>query len=265
MDDGVSESTASITRDVMGALAEDIKQLAYECSGFKDISSGDPAPKTIVTLTRPWTECKDAVLLIKHQFGHVMSCKSCYTWDIQKEVRRLANETERVHNAAEEARNNLRNVYGHVMVWQESTEKALKEAPTLLNNFEEFNKKAKDKIKDIQELARKGSEFKDLNDISFIDPALGNVAAPNPARREGIDVVQSASTSSVSTSPKLRDDEIFESRAEIIRDIMDALANNSNRVVGIYGMGGVGKSTLLVDAQRRIRKKTLFDLVVGVS
>ncbi|XP_039172876.1 disease resistance protein At4g27190-like [Eucalyptus grandis] len=117
-------------------------------------------------------------------------------------------------------------------------------------------------IKGIQRLAQEGSEFRD---ISFSDPAPGNVAAPTSAGREGKDVVQSttamASTSCASTLIKLKDDGVFESRTSIIQDIMDALADNSNSVVGVHGMGGVGKSTLLVDAERRIKEETLFDQV----
>ncbi|KAL3729777.1 hypothetical protein ACJRO7_026850, partial [Eucalyptus globulus] len=70
-----------------------------------------------------------------------------------------------------------------------------------------------------------------------------------------------ASSSSTSTSNELSEDGVFESRAAIIRDIMGALADNSNRVVGVYGMGGVGKSTLLDDVVSRIREEKQFDLV----
>ncbi|XP_039173402.1 uncharacterized protein LOC120286284 [Eucalyptus grandis] len=226
-----------------------------------------------------WDVLKMVVVPIKRQFGYVISSKS-YAQNLQKEVGKLAYEAERIHNAAEVARNNLQNVYSHVMEWEASAEQALKEARDLLGEFEEssktcchgtlpdpcchyqFSRKAKDKIKDILQLAQEGRDFRD---ISFSDPAPGNVVAPTPATREGTDAVQSttmmASASCASESIKLRDDGIFESRASIIQDIIDALANNSNSVVGVHGVGGVGKSTLLVDAEKRIREKTLFDLV----
>ncbi|KAL3729784.1 hypothetical protein ACJRO7_026857 [Eucalyptus globulus] len=226
-----------------------------------------------------WDVLKMVVVPIKRQFGYVISSQS-YAQNLQKEVGKLAYEAERIHNAAEVARNNLQNVYSRVMEWEASAEQALKEARDLLGDFEEssktcyhgtlpdpcchyqFSRKAKDKIKDIQQLAQEGSEFRD---ISSSDPAPGNVAAPTPATREGRDAVQSttmmASASCASASIKLRDDGIFESRASIIQDIIDALANNSFSVVGVHGMGGVGKSTLLVDAEKRIRETTLFDSV----
>ncbi|KAL3729220.1 hypothetical protein ACJRO7_026337 [Eucalyptus globulus] len=226
-----------------------------------------------------WDVLKMVVIPIKHQFGYVISSKS-YVQDLQKEVGKLTYEAERIHNAAEVARNNLQKVYNLVTKWHESAEQALKEARGLLRDFDEasktccydtlpnpncryqFSKKAKHMIKGIQRLAREGSEFRD---ISFSDPAPGIVDPPTSVGREGKDVVQSttamASTSCASTLIKLKDDGVFGSRASIIQDIMDALADSSNSVVGVYGMGGVGKSTLLVDAERRIKEETLFGLV----
>ncbi|KAK3419934.1 hypothetical protein EUGRSUZ_G00706, partial [Eucalyptus grandis] len=203
--------------------------------------------------------------------------------DLRVEVRNLENEAQRVHILAEVARNNLRNFYGYFPEWQQSTDKALEEAGDLLGDMGEasktcchgtlpdakcryqFSRKAEDKIKVIKQLAQKGSGFKELNDISFTDPAPGNVTATNPARREGEEFVQptpaTASASSASTSNELSKDGVFESRTAIIRDVMGALADNSNSVVGVHGMGGVGKSTLLDDVVSRIREEKRFDLV----
>ncbi|KAF8026107.1 hypothetical protein BT93_F2809 [Corymbia citriodora subsp. variegata] len=231
-DGGVFESTDSITQDTMDALVKDIQQLPPLCNEFNDFSF----------------KAKDVAPSIKRQFKHVFSSKS-YAQNLQKEVRKLEDETKRVHNPAEEARNSLWNVDSRVTEWQANAEKNLKEVGDLLGNFEkatktccygtlpdpyrhhQFRRKAKDKIKDIQQLVRECSEFN--------SPAL------------------------VSTVPsiKLRDDGIFESRSLIIQDIIHAFADNSNSVVGVYGMGGVGKSTLLVDAEKRIRKEKLFNLV----
>ncbi|KAF8019519.1 hypothetical protein BT93_G0258 [Corymbia citriodora subsp. variegata] len=218
---------------------------------------------------------------IKHQFGYLISSKS-FANRLKEEVRNLENKAERFRNAAEVARNNLRNFYREFTEWETSAEKALKEAGDLLDDFEkatktccygtlpdpcyhyQFSRKADGKIKVIEQLTQKCNQFNESN-IAFINPAPGNVTALTPTRIEDKDVVQSAtataSVSFASMSMNLRDDDVFESRAQIMKDIKEALADNSNSVVGIHGMGGLGKSTLLEEVKRIISKEKSFDWV----
>ncbi|XP_039173478.1 uncharacterized protein LOC120286428 [Eucalyptus grandis] len=220
-----------------------------------------------------WDAFKGVVVPIKRQFGYVTSSKS-YAQDLQKEVGKLAYKAEMVQNAVEMARNNSRNVYSYVTRWQENAEKALNEARDLLDHFEkatktccygnlpepscryQFSRLARDKIEGIQRL---GQEHSLIKDVSSSDPAPGNVTTSTPAVVQSTIVMTSASFAS--TSIKLKDDDIFKSRELVMQEIMAALADNGNSVVGIYGMGGVGKSTLLTDVERRIRKEKSFDWV----
>ncbi|KAL3729870.1 hypothetical protein ACJRO7_026939, partial [Eucalyptus globulus] len=132
MDDGVSKSTASITQEIVDALVEDVQQ-------FGGISFSDPAPGNVAALAWAWREGKDVVWSIKRRFGYVMSSKR-YAQDLPKEVGKLAYKAERIHNAVEEARNNLFNVDGEVTEWQASAHKALNDAEDLLGYFEKESK-----------------------------------------------------------------------------------------------------------------------------
>ncbi|KAF8019966.1 hypothetical protein BT93_G0603 [Corymbia citriodora subsp. variegata] len=197
-----------------------------------------------------WDVLKRYVVVpIERGFRYVFSSKR-FASDLQGEVQNLGTEAQRVKVLAERARNNVRKFLDGFTTWEESADKALKEGRELLDNFEatktccygtlpdpnsryRFSREAEGKIKVINQLAQKCREFKELNDISFIDPA--------------------------STSIKLRD--VFESRARIIKDMKEALADNSNSVVGVHGMGGLGKSTLLEEVKGMISKEKSFDWV----
>ncbi|XP_039173998.1 probable disease resistance protein At4g27220 [Eucalyptus grandis] len=215
-----------------------------------------------------WDVLKCLVAPLKRGFSYVMSSKS-YADNLRKEVGNLEYEAERVHNAAEVAQNNLQSIYRWVPDFLLSAETALVEAGDLLGEPEkasktcchgtlpdpncryQFSRKAKHKTDDIKNLILENSN----KEISCTGPAPGNVAALIPAGTKDKDVVQSTTTTASTSSVD------FESRALMIRNIMDALVDNRYSVVGVHGMGGVGKSTLLVDVEKRIREENSFDWV----
>ncbi|KAJ7942951.1 Disease resistance protein [Quillaja saponaria] len=53
----------------------------------------------------------------------------------------------------------------------------------------------------------------------------------------------------------------FESRAKILNEIMEALKNPDINMIGVYGLGGVGKTTLVKDVARKAQEDKLFDAV----
>ncbi|KAL3729816.1 hypothetical protein ACJRO7_026889 [Eucalyptus globulus] len=205
-----------------------------------------------------WDVLKSYVVVpIERGFGHVI-CSKRFADRLRGEVQNLENEDQRVKILADEARRNVRKLLDVFTTWKASAEKALEEARELLDDFEkatntccygtlpdpksryQFSRKAEGKIEAIKQLTQKCIRFNGLNDISFIDPAF---------------------TSSALTSMKLGDDGVFESRALMIRNIMGALADNTNSVVGVYGMGGIGKSTLLLDVERKVSEEKSFHWV----
>ncbi|KAG8479960.1 hypothetical protein CXB51_024974 [Gossypium anomalum] len=65
------------------------------------------------------------------------------------------------------------------------------------------------------------------------------------------------------TYPPVKGYEEFESRTLVLNKIMEALKDDSVSVIGVHGMGGIGKTTLVKEIARKVKgKDKLFDSVV---
>ncbi|XP_039173436.1 probable disease resistance protein At4g27220 [Eucalyptus grandis] len=255
--EGMSEDDVGMLGDISIINLPTLRKLMNNSDGAQTILEKTFADSADSVVGIGWDVLKRYVIVpIERGFGYVIFSKR-FANRLRGEVQNLKNEVQRVEVLAEQARSNVRKFNDVFTAWEANAGKALEEARELLDEFEkatktccygtlpdprslyQFSRKAEGNIEVINQLTQKCNRFNGL-DISFIDPALGSVAASNPARREGKDVVQSTtatgSASFVSTSMKLRDGGVFESRALMIQNIMDALADNGNSVVGIYGM-----------------------------
>lgn len=61
------------------------------------------------------------------------------------------------------------------------------------------------------------------------------------------------------------DFEAFESTESAMNQIMDALEVDGIHIIGVYGMGGVGKTTLMKEVGRRLKRKKVFEVVLMVT
>lgn len=55
--------------------------------------------------------------------------------------------------------------------------------------------------------------------------------------------------------------EAFDSRMSTIKDVINALSNPSVKMIGIYGMGGIGKTILVKEVARQVKGDKPFDEV----
>lgn len=58
---------------------------------------------------------------------------------------------------------------------------------------------------------------------------------------------------------------VFEFKQTTFRKIMDALNDKNASIIGICGMGGVGKTTLLEEIRKQAGEKKLFDMLLMVT
>ncbi|KAK2633259.1 hypothetical protein EUGRSUZ_L00063 [Eucalyptus grandis] len=59
--------------------------------------------------------------------------------------------------------------------------------------------------------------------------------------------------------------DIPESRASSIEDVIKAITDDKVCVVGVYGPGGVGKSKLMEEVERRVKEERLFDVIAIIN
>ncbi|KAH9754621.1 putative disease resistance protein [Citrus sinensis] len=55
----------------------------------------------------------------------------------------------------------------------------------------------------------------------------------------------------------------FESRKSTFKEILDALSNRDFNMIGVYGMGGIGKTTLVKEVGRQAKENNLFEKVIS--
>lgn len=160
-----------------------------------------------------------------------------YVLPFKEELERLDYERQRVQHFIDEARNNMKEVDAHVETW--------------VKNAEIITNKARDVLK-YDERAKK---------TCFCgwprNPKVRYCLSREAGRT--VRAIRALITQS-------RFEVFIESRASILEDIMYALVHEQSTVIGIYGPGGVGKTTLLEDVQKKLsNEKRSFDLIVTTT
>ncbi|KAK3419760.1 hypothetical protein EUGRSUZ_G00518 [Eucalyptus grandis] len=195
---------------------------------------------------------KCLVAPIGRHCGYVMSSDR-YVRQLNDEVKNLGDTRDEVQHSIDEARNNMKPIKPRVERWVNDVETVNNEARDVLNYDGRakktcfygwlpnpkaryhLGKKASRTVKDIQALMA-GGQFEK---VDFENPPPGRVGA-------GLDVNSLAGDGG---------DTITDSRVSIFQGIMKALDDEKLKVIGVYGPGGVGKTTLLKEVEKELRKK----------
>ncbi|KAK3037028.1 hypothetical protein RJ639_031602 [Escallonia herrerae] len=177
---------------------------------------------------------------------------------LEENLEKLKGVLSRVEDRVEECRRNARNVYEDVSKWLDDAKKTKEDLelflrdeiqmraqvvcfnlpfPNLYYRFK-LGREAKKKSDAVNELNRNGEFFeKTDHEIAHLPPRVEESAAAD------------------------HNYEIFESREKVLKDIVAALKDDTVARVGIYGMPGVGKTTLMEQVRSQLVGEKCFEEV----
>ncbi|ESR56070.1 hypothetical protein CICLE_v10018626mg [Citrus x clementina] len=189
------------------------------------------------------------------QFGYFCCYKSNFD-HLTKEVEKLRERRESVQHRVDFAKENGEEIEQSVENWLISVDKIVEEAGKFVEDDEEANnpcfkglcpnlknrhqlsKKAAKEVKAIVELQDEGN----FDRVSVRGISRDRLVAYTESYNEGHDFI--------------------ESRESILNDILDALRGPYVSMIGVYGMAGIGKTTLVKEVARLAKEGRIFDEVV---
>jgi len=171
---------------------------------------------------------------------------------LKDHVEDLEAARARMIHLVERERGNGKEIEKDVLNWLEKVNEVIEKANGLQNDpcranvrcsawsfpnlilRHQLSRKATKIAKDVFQVQGKGT----FDQVGYLPP---------------LDVVASSST---------RDGEIYDTRESLKEDIVNALADPTSRNIGVYGLGGVGKTTLVEKVAQTAKEHKLFDKVV---
>ncbi|KGN52674.1 probable disease resistance protein At1g51480 [Cucumis sativus] len=206
------------------------------------------------------TVCEYAVAPIGRQVGYVSSYKKNIN-DLKDQLQNLVDTKTRLQHMVNEARSSAYNIQSDVSSWLNQVDKIIEQSNDILykNENESNSKYCSNKLNFIHQYQMSKKAKKMVKVISQIIEKrklmFHQVGYPTPLSR-----IHGSSTSSSHGY-----DQILESRTSIAKQIRDALVDCNVNKVGVYGMGGVEKTTLLKQVTPLVMEEKLFDHVIIVN
>ena len=174
---------------------------------------------------------------------------------LQEEAQQLKNKKERLQDDVDRATSNGEQIYDNVTQWLTRADEAIGEAEQIIHDKEQA--KAKCFIGLCPNLKRRYQLSKTADKKASAVDKVRN--------EEGLDSISHRPRPKQKVAPSVYAREALHSRVSFLNDVMDALKDPSLNMIGVYGMGGVGKTTLAKEVHSQAQTDKLFDVVVMVA
>lgn len=206
---------------------------------------------------------KGVVAQIKHHFSYLSHYHKNLA-NLNTKVENLEDKSGRVQHLVDAAKRNSEDIEDDVAKWLEKSKNEMIKAGGILKDNQKVGNGcwngwcrnlnlryhlSKNAIKIAQNLDALLAEGDQFPTVSCPQIPSGVVCEPTAPH-----VPETTSASMPLNNPRE-----FDSRKSTLRDIIEALKDDSIRIVRICGMGGVGKTTMLKEVEKRAREQYLFD------
>uniref|UniRef100_A0A2C9V2W0 Uncharacterized protein n=1 Tax=Manihot esculenta TaxID=3983 RepID=A0A2C9V2W0_MANES len=183
----------------------------------------------------------------------------CYAFNYKSKVEKLKNQLQKLTRqrddllqSVDQATRQGDRVNNSVQEWLTSVNKAIEEAEEILIGEQQAKEKCFFGV--IPDLKKRYKLSKKAD-----KEALAVVELQDEGRFDRISYRPLLEPIVV---PSIYDNEALHSRVSILKKVMDALMDPAVDMIGVYGMGGIGKTTLANEVHRKAIEDKLFDVVV---
>ncbi|KAL6288673.1 hypothetical protein ACE6H2_006183 [Prunus campanulata] len=197
---------------------------------------------------------EEPVALIGRQLNYLIYYDSNIE-SLKDALKKLDDKKNDVERSVDAAKRNGATIKDQVQSWLEDVSKTFREAQELetkVNMQRRCLYGLCPSLKSRYSLSRKTKKIAQavlVLDLKLDEGLSNNVANPAPLEKLG----------SIISSDGFKG---FESRKAVMNDVLSALKNEKSRIIGICGMGSVGKTTMVREIIKRLEGTSLFDDVV---
>ncbi|KAK7340193.1 hypothetical protein VNO77_20889 [Canavalia gladiata] len=191
--------------------------------------------------------------LVKRHFGYFRNYNGKFE-EVNRYVVKLDDARERVQNEVNVAEMNGEEIEDDVKHWLEQMDENIKKCESFLCDGHHAETRCSigffpNNLRLRYHLGRKATKM--LEEIKTDE--LLNKKFDKVSYRLGLSIDAALSNTGY---------ESFASRKKTMEMIMQALEDSTISMIGVYGVGGVGKTTLVKEVAKKAREKKLFNMVV---
>ncbi|KAJ6757115.1 PHOSPHATASE putative-RELATED [Salix koriyanagi] len=172
---------------------------------------------------------------------------------LETHMEELSDKKKRVLHSVEEATNKTEEIEDDVVKWLASVDAITEKADRVLKDKDKAKKRCFMGL-----FPNLMTRYRVSTEIKSIDEEAVNISL----NRDKFDRVSYLPARRGIGDRSVKDYEAFESRRHVLDEILEALEDNDVNLVGVWGMAGVGKTTIVKKVAEQVKANRIFDVVV---